>query len=71
MKLTYIGFNGPQPYAIILWLGNDKEPKSKTICYSKQEVEKSLARHTTPGDFYNGFTPSIHYTNDSLCEKVS
>lgn len=59
MKPTLIGFNGVKPHAIILWYKGE-QATSKTICYDEQELQQALARHNTPGDFYNTLEPSIH-----------
>lgn len=66
MKPTFIGFNGPTPYAIIIWNG-----KCKTICYDKQELEKALARHNTPGDYYNTLEPSIYIVEGDEGDKLT
>lgn len=64
MKPTLIGFNGPTPYAIILWSG-----KYKTICYDKQELQEALERQTTPGDFFNSLEPSVHILEGGKIEQ--
>ena len=55
-----IGYNGPQPLAIIFWRKGD-EHVSKTICYDESEVIHMYERHNTPGDMYNELIASIHY----------
>ncbi|MFP7199718.1 hypothetical protein SFC08_01975 [Lysinibacillus halotolerans] len=56
LKPTFIGFEGPVPYAIIFWSG-----KYKTVCYDELEYENALSRHKTPGDFYYKLEPSIYF----------
>ena len=55
-----IGYNGPQPLAIIFWRKGN-EHVCKTICYDESEVINMYERHNTLGDMYNELTASIHY----------
>lgn len=70
MKPTYIGFNGLQPHAIIIWK-RDGQQVSKTICYDEQELEEALARHIDGQDYYHQFKPSVHMMEEKICVQAS
>lgn len=52
-----IGFNGPKPHSVIIWMMNG-EPKAKTVCYSADDEIEALDRHMND-KFYSQFKPLI------------
>ncbi|KYG89017.1 hypothetical protein A0U40_13400 [[Bacillus] sp. KCTC 13219] len=59
--VTYLGYNGPPPLAIILWYKpNEDKPSSKTVCFDEQQVIDVYNRYLTPSDMYSKLKPSIH-----------
>ncbi|MCT6926338.1 hypothetical protein [Metasolibacillus sp.] len=59
--VTYLGYNGPAPLAIILWYKpNRDKPSYRTICFDEGDVINMYERYTTPSDMYSKLKPSIH-----------
>lgn len=66
--VTLIGFNGPEPHAVILWEMNGQYC-SKTICYTAEEEQGALNRFYTAGDFYNRYEKAaVVYKDQSFTE---
>ncbi|EHD5018761.1 hypothetical protein JRB95_001388 [Listeria monocytogenes] len=45
-----IGFNGPEPAYMVLWLNKGKQ--FKTICYSQEELEEAITTHAWKYEAY-------------------
>lgn len=61
--ITYIGFD-TKPLAVVFW-GNEKEDKFKTVCYTPEEIQETLQLK------YDGLTPSVVYVMDKEQESVN
>ncbi|AGK52009.1 hypothetical protein [Bacillus sp. 1NLA3E] len=57
-EICLIGFNGPDPFSIIVWQ-LDGVDRTKTICYTTKEELNALERFHTAGDFYNRYDKAV------------
>ncbi|AMW99330.1 hypothetical protein [Rummeliibacillus stabekisii] len=62
MKPTFIGFGPTTAKAVIFWLKED-DIVSKTVCYSEQDLQDMLDKHSTLGSLYNSFDYEVEYIN--------
>ncbi|UII56690.1 hypothetical protein LS684_04285 [Cytobacillus spongiae] len=66
---SLVGFNGPKPYAVIIWILNGNQ-HAKTICYSEAEETQAIKRLHTSGDLYNRFDQAIIVRdNEIICDQ--
>lgn len=61
--IQLIGFK-EQPFSQILW-EKDGEFQSRTVCYSKEDELRALARLHDPSDFYSHYDKAIVVRNEN------
>lgn len=55
--IAFIGFE-EEPFSQILW-EKDGEFQSRTVCYSKEDELRALARLHDPSDFYSQYNKAV------------
>jgi hypothetical protein len=67
--IQLIGFK-EQPFSQILW-ERDGQFQAKTVCYSKEDELRALARLHDPNDFYNQYDKAFVVRSEDNQFEVS